>query len=83
SQSGMETVDDLRRKLQQVEKENVELTSQRNQERSHYEKEILKLQLELERGEATRQRLQQELSVARTETRLQIHNAEDELHQTK
>ncbi|NXS08772.1 CC171 protein, partial [Neodrepanis coruscans] len=83
SPSEMATADNLRRKLQQAEKQNVELTSQCNQERSHYGKEIMKLQLELERGEATRQGLEQELSLARTETRLRKYSAEEELYQTQ
>ncbi|NXF13002.1 CC171 protein, partial [Smithornis capensis] len=81
--SEMDTADDLRRKLHQVEKENFELTTQRNREMSHYEKEIMKLRLELERGEAVRRGLECELSAARTEARLQTYAAEEELCHAK
>ncbi|NWT77276.1 CC171 protein, partial [Prunella himalayana] len=48
----MDTVEDLRRQLHRLEERNLELNNQRNQEMSHYESEIMKLRLELERGEA-------------------------------
>ncbi|XP_032532294.1 coiled-coil domain-containing protein 171-like isoform X3 [Chiroxiphia lanceolata] len=75
----MDTVDDLKRKLHQAEKENVELLTQRKQEKSQYEKEIIKLRLELERGEAIRRGLEYELSVARKEAQMQMYAAEEEL----
>ncbi|XP_027519683.1 coiled-coil domain-containing protein 171-like isoform X7 [Corapipo altera] len=75
----MDTVDDLKRKLLQAEKENVELLTQRKQEKSQYEKEIIKLRLELERGEAIRRGLEYELSVARKEAQMQMYAAEEEL----
>ncbi|XP_017679143.1 PREDICTED: coiled-coil domain-containing protein 171-like isoform X2 [Lepidothrix coronata] len=75
----MDTVDDLKRKLHQAEKENAELLTQRKQEKSQYEKEIIKLRLELERGEAIRRGLEYELSVARKEAQMQMYAAEEEL----
>ncbi|NWR38234.1 CC171 protein, partial [Tachuris rubrigastra] len=77
--SDMDTVDDLKRKLHQTEKENVALISQRKQEKFHYEKEIIKLRLELERGEAVHRGPEYELSVARKEAQMQMCAAEDEL----
>ncbi|NXB51122.1 CC171 protein, partial [Leucopsar rothschildi] len=77
--SEMDTIEDLRRKLQKLEKINLELTNQRNQEMSHYEKEIMKLRLELERGEALRQVLESEMSFAKKEAHVQMCSAEDEL----
>ncbi|NXF09471.1 CC171 protein, partial [Smithornis capensis] len=50
---------------------------------SHYEKEIMKLRLELERGEAVRRGLECELSAARTEARLQTYTTEEELCHAK
>ncbi|KAJ7408795.1 coiled-coil domain-containing protein 171-like isoform X1 [Pitangus sulphuratus] len=47
--------------------------------KSQYEKEIIKLRLELERGEAIRRGLEYELSVARKEAQMQMYAAEEEL----
>ncbi|XP_023802400.1 coiled-coil domain-containing protein 171-like, partial [Cyanistes caeruleus] len=79
----MDTVEDLRRKLHNLEKKNLELTSQRNQEISGYEKEIMKLRLELERGETLRQGLESEISFAKKEAHIQMYSAEDELCDVK
>ncbi|NXY62230.1 CC171 protein, partial [Callaeas wilsoni] len=81
--SEMDTVEDLRRKLHQVEKQNLELTNQRNRDMSRYEKEIMKLKLELERGEALRRGLESEMSFARKEAHMQMYSAEDELCDVK
>ncbi|NWW81705.1 CC171 protein, partial [Climacteris rufus] len=79
----MDTVEDLRRKLCQAEKQNLELINQRNLEMSHYEKEVMKLRLELERGEALRRGLEHELSMVRKEAHMQMYSAEDELCDAK
>ncbi|NWZ87632.1 CC171 protein, partial [Poecile atricapillus] len=81
--SEMDTVEDLRRKLHKLEKKNLELTNQRNQDLSRYEKEIIKLRLELERGEALRRHLESEMSFARKEAHIQMYSAEDELCDAK
>ncbi|KAL2294822.1 hypothetical protein Nmel_008575, partial [Mimus melanotis] len=78
--SEMDTIEDLRRKFQRLEKKKLELTNQRNQDMSRYEKEIMKLKLELERGEVLRQVLENEMSFARKE---QMCSAEDELCDAK
>ncbi|NXR96674.1 CC171 protein, partial [Hypocryptadius cinnamomeus] len=83
NQIEMDTVEDLRRKLHSLEKRNLELNNQRNQEMSRYEKEIIKLRLELERGEALRQNLQSETSLARKEAHIQMYSTEDELCDVK
>ncbi|NWU36262.1 CC171 protein, partial [Hylia prasina] len=75
----METVEDLRKKLQICERKNLELISQHNREVSRYEQEIMKLRLELERGEALRRVLESEMSFARKEVHMQQYSAEDEL----
>ncbi|NXU61868.1 CC171 protein, partial [Horornis vulcanius] len=59
--SKMDTDEDLRRKLHKLEKKYLELTNQHNQESSRYEEEIMKLRLELERGEAIRRVLESEM----------------------
>ncbi|NWV37940.1 CC171 protein, partial [Grantiella picta] len=79
----MDTVEDLRRKLDHAEQKILELTNQRNREMSHYEKEIMKLRLELERGEALQQRLESDLTAARREADLQMYSAEDQLYDAK
>ncbi|NXB74018.1 CC171 protein, partial [Donacobius atricapilla] len=81
--SEMDTVEDWRRKLRQNEKKKLELTNQQNREMSHYEKEIMKLRLELERGEALRQGLESEVSFARKEAHMQMLSAEDKLCDAK
>ncbi|KAF2982662.1 hypothetical protein EK904_003858, partial [Melospiza melodia maxima] len=50
---------------------------------SRYEKEILQLRLELEKGELLRQNLESELKFARKEANLQLYSAEDELCDAK
>ncbi|NWZ37053.1 CC171 protein, partial [Brachypodius atriceps] len=81
--SEMDTVENLRRKLQELEKKYLELANQRNQEMSHYAKEVMKLRLELERGEALRRGLESEMSFARKEAHMQMYSAEDELCDVK
>ncbi|NXU46745.1 CC171 protein, partial [Drymodes brunneopygia] len=77
--SEMDTVQDLRRKLHKLEKKILELTNQRNQDMSRYEKEIMKLKLELERGESLRRALESEMSFAKKEAHMQMYSAEDKL----
>lgn len=50
---------------------------------SRYEKEIMKLRLELEREEVIHQGLQSEISFARKEACIQMYSAEDELCEVK
>ncbi|NWS34214.1 CC171 protein, partial [Polioptila caerulea] len=79
----MDTVEDLRRKLHKLEKKNLELTNQRNRDMFCYKKEIMKLRLELERGEALRRGLESELSFARKEAHRQTYSSEEELCDVK
>ncbi|NWV93792.1 CC171 protein, partial [Machaerirhynchus nigripectus] len=81
--SEMDTREDLARKLHQAEKRNVELMNERNREMSRYEKEIMKLRLELEGEEVLRQGLQSEISFARKEACIQMYSAENELCDVK
>ncbi|NXD31308.1 CC171 protein, partial [Spelaeornis formosus] len=75
----MDTVEALRRKLHDLEQKNSELTDKYSQEKSRYEKEIMKLRLELERGEALCRGLESEMSFARREAHMQKYSAEEEL----
>ncbi|KFO59757.1 hypothetical protein N302_05671, partial [Corvus brachyrhynchos] len=50
---------------------------------SRYEKEIMKLHLELERGEVLCQALQREISVTKKAACIQMYSAEDELCELK
>ncbi|NXX36694.1 CC171 protein, partial [Nicator chloris] len=79
NQSEMNTMEDLRELVHKLEQKNLELINQRNQEMSHYEEEMMKLRLELERGEALRQGLEREMSFARREAQIQMYSVEDEL----
>ncbi|XP_066425906.1 coiled-coil domain-containing protein 171-like [Molothrus aeneus] len=83
NQMETDTVEDLRRKLHSLEKINLELNNQHNQEMSCYEKEIKKLRLELEKGEALRQHLESEMTFASKEADLRLYAAEDELCDAK
>ncbi|NXU12788.1 CC171 protein, partial [Pardalotus punctatus] len=79
----LDAVLDLRWKLLQAKKQNLDLTIQHNQEVSNYENQIIKLRSEFERGEAVRQGLEYELAVARKGAHLKMCTAEEELSDTK
>ncbi|NXC10320.1 CC171 protein, partial [Orthonyx spaldingii] len=81
NESELDAVLDLRWKLLQAKKENLDLTIQHNQEVSNYENQIIKLRSEFERGEAIRQGLEYELAVARKGAHLKI--TEEELSDAK
>ncbi|XP_077028237.1 coiled-coil domain-containing protein 171 isoform X2 [Agelaius phoeniceus] len=73
----------LKWKLLQAKKENLDLAIKHNQEVSNYEKQIIKLRSEFERGEAVRQGLEYELAVARKGAHLKMCTAEEELSDAK
>ncbi|KAM7025504.1 uncharacterized protein M8220_016373 isoform 1-T1 [Acridotheres tristis] len=81
--SEMDTIEDLRKKLQKLEEKNLELTTQHNHDMSRYEKEIMKLRLELQRGEALLRVLESEMSFVRKDAHVQMYSAEDELCDAK
>ncbi|KFV96960.1 Coiled-coil domain-containing protein 171, partial [Eurypyga helias] len=83
NESELGTAEDLRRKLCQAEKEKIDLTIKRNQQLSHYESQIVRLRLEIEKGEALRQNLEYELEIARKDARLKVCAAEEELSDAK
>ncbi|NXH44531.1 CC171 protein, partial [Dicaeum eximium] len=83
NESESDAVLGLRWKLLQAKKENLDLTIQHNQEVSNYEKQIIKLRSEFERGEAIRQGLEYELAVARKDAHLKMCTAEEELSDAK
>ncbi|NWH41865.1 CC171 protein, partial [Chloropsis hardwickii] len=83
NESEMDPVEHLRRELHQLEKKNFELNNQCNKEVSRCEKEVMKLRLELERGEVLHRGLESELSFARKEAHIQMYSAEDELCDVK
>ncbi|NWI91196.1 CC171 protein, partial [Pitta sordida] len=74
---------DLRWKLLQTKKENLDLTVQHNQEVSYYKGQLIKLRSEFERGEAVRQGLEYELAVARKDTLVKMCTVEKELSDAK
>ncbi|NWH59233.1 CC171 protein, partial [Geococcyx californianus] len=75
--------EDLRKQLCQAKKEKLDLTIKHNQELSNYECQIVKLRLEVEKGEAVRQSLEYELAIARKDARLKVYAVEQELSDTK
>ncbi|KAM7024530.1 uncharacterized protein M8220_015806 isoform 4-T5 [Acridotheres tristis] len=79
----MDTIEDLRKKLQKLEEKNLEFTTQHNHDMSRYEKERMKLRLELQRGEALLRVLESEMSFARKDAHVQMYSAEDELRDAK
>ncbi|NXB15514.1 CC171 protein, partial [Rhagologus leucostigma] len=81
--SEMDTVEDSIQQNVNSEKQNVELINQHNREMAHYEKQIMKLRLELEREEVFCQGLKSEISFARKEACIQMYSAEDELCDVK
>ncbi|XP_037981118.1 coiled-coil domain-containing protein 171 isoform X6 [Motacilla alba alba] len=83
NKSELDSVLGLKWKLLQAKEENLDLTIQHNQEVSNYEKQIIKLRSEFERGEAIRQGLEYELAVARKGAHLKMCTAEEELNDAK
>ncbi|XP_039585878.1 coiled-coil domain-containing protein 171 isoform X4 [Passer montanus] len=83
NKSELDAVLGLKWKLLQAKEENLDLTIQHNQEVSNYEKQIIKLRSEFERGEAIRQGLEYELAVARKDAHLKMCTAEEELNDAK
>ncbi|XP_055555106.1 coiled-coil domain-containing protein 171 [Falco cherrug] len=83
NESELDTAEDLRRKLCQAKKEKLDLSIKHNQELSNYESQIVKLRLEIEKGEAVRQSLEYELAIARKDARLKTYAAEEELSDAK
>ncbi|XP_041341491.1 LOW QUALITY PROTEIN: coiled-coil domain-containing protein 171 [Pyrgilauda ruficollis] len=83
NKSELDAVLGLKWKLLQAKEENLDLTIQHNQEVSNYEKQIIKLRSEFERGEAIRQGLEYELAVARKDAHLKMCTAEEELSDAK
>ncbi|XP_063035664.1 coiled-coil domain-containing protein 171 isoform X6 [Melospiza melodia melodia] len=83
NKSELDAVLGLKWKLLQAKKENLDLAIQHNQEVSNYEKQIIKLRSEFERGEAIRQGLEYELAVARKGAHLKMCTAQEELSDAK
>ncbi|NXV55492.1 CC171 protein, partial [Molothrus ater] len=83
TKSELDAVLGLKWKLLQAKKENLDLAIKHNQEVSNYEKQIIKLRSEFERGEAVRQGLEYELAVARKGAHLKMCTAEEELSDAK
>ncbi|MBN3303822.1 CC171 protein, partial [Amia calva] len=74
---GSDCISDLRWKLNQSEKEKLQLATKYNEEVSQYESHVAKLRAQLERGEAQRQNLEYEIAVARKDASLERSSAED------
>ncbi|XP_017542617.1 coiled-coil domain-containing protein 171 [Pygocentrus nattereri] len=74
-----EREEELRWKINQLEKDKLELTSKYNQEVSGYEAQLARLRALLERGEANRQTLEYEVAVARRDAAVQKSSSEDRI----
>ncbi|XP_053910443.1 coiled-coil domain-containing protein 171 isoform X3 [Cuculus canorus] len=83
NESELYTAEELRKQLCQARKEKLDLTIKYNQELSNCECQIVKLRLEVEKGEAVRQSLEYELVIARKDARLKICAAEEQLSGAK
>ncbi|XP_066113394.1 coiled-coil domain-containing protein 171 isoform X3 [Saccopteryx bilineata] len=79
SETELETVADLRKKLHRAKKEKLEITTKHNVELASYESQLAKLRAEVEKGEALRQSLEYDLAVARKEAGLGRRAAEERL----
>ncbi|KAL7863895.1 hypothetical protein AOLI_G00153150 [Acnodon oligacanthus] len=77
--SSSEREEELRWKINQLEKDKLELTSKYNQEVSGYEAQLARLRALLERGEANRQTLEYEVAVARRDAAVQKSSSEDRI----
>ncbi|XP_013378672.1 coiled-coil domain-containing protein 171-like [Lingula anatina] len=76
-QTEQDTVKQLRRRLNTVEKERLEFTSRSNEQTADLESQVAKFRAQLEKGEATRQSLEFELAKARREAAQERRSAED------
>ncbi|KAL6483985.1 hypothetical protein MHYP_G00088580, partial [Metynnis hypsauchen] len=74
-----EREEELRWKINQLEKDKLDLTSKYNQEVSGYEAQLARLRALLERGEASRQTLEYEVAVARRDAAAQKSSSEDRI----
>ncbi|XP_006881347.1 PREDICTED: coiled-coil domain-containing protein 171 [Elephantulus edwardii] len=79
SESDLDVVADLRKKLHRAKKEKLEMTAKHNAELAGYESQIAKLRAEVEKGEALRQSLEYDLAVARKEAGLGRRATEEKL----
>ncbi|XP_036446979.1 coiled-coil domain-containing protein 171-like [Colossoma macropomum] len=77
--SSSEREEELRWKINQLEKDKLELTSKYNQEVSGYEAQLARLRALLERGEANRQTLEYEVAVVRRDAAVQKSSSEDRI----
>ncbi|XP_072553556.1 coiled-coil domain-containing protein 171 [Salminus brasiliensis] len=76
---GSEREEELRWKINQLEKDKLELTSKYNQEVSGYEAQLTRLRALLEKGEVHRQTLEYEVALARRDAAAQKTSSEDKL----
>ncbi|KAL6455077.1 hypothetical protein MHYP_G00364820 [Metynnis hypsauchen] len=74
-----EREEELRWKINQLEKDKLDLTSKYNQEVSGYEAQLARLRALLERGEASRQTLEYEVAMARRDAAAQKSSSEDRI----
>ncbi|XP_020825378.1 coiled-coil domain-containing protein 171 isoform X2 [Phascolarctos cinereus] len=79
SESDLDFITDLRKKLHRAKKEKLEITTSHNAQLLTYDSQLTKLRSEVEKGEALRQSLEYELALARKEVGLGRFATEEKL----
>ncbi|XP_072512031.1 coiled-coil domain-containing protein 171 isoform X3 [Notamacropus eugenii] len=82
SETDLDFITDLRKKLHRAKKEKLEITTSHNAQLLTYESQLTKLRSEVEKGEAFRQSLEYELALARKELGLGRFAIEEKLVET-
>ncbi|XP_073679714.1 coiled-coil domain-containing protein 171 [Garra rufa] len=71
---------ELRWKINQLEKEKLDLASKHNEEVSQYEAQVARLRAQVERGEAQRQTMEYNVAVVRRDAAADRRNAEEKMN---
>lgn len=74
---------ELRWKINQLEKDKLDLASKRNAEVSQYEAQAARLRAQVERGEAQRQTLEYDVAVVRRDAAAERRNAEEKMKELR
>ncbi|XP_026056083.1 coiled-coil domain-containing protein 171-like isoform X3 [Carassius auratus] len=83
--AGRETglTDELRWKINQLEKEKLDFTSKHNEEVAQYEAQVARLRAQVERGEAQRQTMEYDIAVVRRDAAAERRNTEEKIDDLK
>ncbi|XP_052449742.1 coiled-coil domain-containing protein 171 isoform X4 [Carassius gibelio] len=75
--------DELRWKINQLEKEKLDFTSKHNEEVAQYEGQVARLRAQVERGEAQRQTMEYDIAVVRRDAAAERRNTEEKIDDLK